>query len=53
MIFCMTVLGSPAGLLVTGCGVDMGPLAMEMSENGFGLAPAMGIDGAVWRYGLD
>ena len=49
----MTMLGSPAGLLVTTCGVDMGPLAMAMPENGFGFAPAMGLDGAVWRSGSD
>ena len=53
MIVCMTVLGPPAGLLVTSCGVDMGPLAMAMSENGSGFALAMGLDGAVWRSGLD
>ena len=49
MTVCMTVLGPPVGLLVTCCGVDMGPLAMVMPKNGSGLAPAMGLDGAVWR----
>ena len=51
MIVCMTVLGPPVGLLVIGCGVDMGPLAMAMPKNGSGFAPAMGLDGAVWRSG--
>ena len=51
MIVCMTVLGPPAGLLVTGCGVDVGPLAMAMPKNGSGFAPAMGLDGVVWRSG--
>ena len=36
-----------------GCGVDMGPLAMVMPKNGSGFAPAMGLDGAVWRSGSD
>ena len=53
MTVCMTVLGPPAGLLVTGCGVDMGPLTMAMLENGSGFAPAMGLDGPVWRSGSD
>ena len=51
MRICMTVLGTPVGLLVIGCGVDMGPLAMAMPKNGSGFAPAMGLDGAVWRSG--
>ena len=38
---------------MTSCGVDMGPLAKVMLKNGFGLAPAMGLDGAVWRFGSD
>ena len=46
-------LGPPAGLLVTGCGVGMGSLAMEMSKNGSGLAPSMGLDGAIWRSSSD
>ena len=53
MTVCMTVLRPPTGLLVTTCGVDMGPLAMAMLENGSGFAPAMGLDGAVWRSGSD
>ena len=53
MIVCMTMLGILAGLLVTTCGVDMGPLAMAMPKNGSGFAPAMGLDGAVWRSGSD
>ena len=51
MKVCMTLLGPPAGLLVTGCDVDMGPLAMVMLKNGSGLTPAMGLDGVVWRSG--
>ena len=53
MTFSMTVLGPPAGLLVTSCGVDMGPLAKVMPENGFELAPTIGLDGAVWRSSSD
>ena len=53
MIVCMTVLGPLAGLLVIIWGVDMGPLAISMPKNGSGFAPAMGLDGAVWRFGLD
>ena len=53
MIVCMSVLGPPAGLLVIVCGVDMGPLATVMPENGSGFAPAMGLDGAVCRSGSD
>ena len=53
MTVSMTVLGPPAGLLVIGCGVDMGPLAMAMLENGSGFVPAMGLDVTVWRYGSD
>ena len=47
MIVCMTVLGPPAGLLVIIFGLDMGPLAMAMLENGFGFTLAMGLDGVV------
>ena len=47
MMVCMTMLGPPAGLLVTVYGVDMGPLAISMLKNGSRFAPAMGIDGAV------
>ena len=42
-----------AGLLVIVCGVDMGPLAIAMPENGSRFAPAMGLDGVVWRSGSD
>ena len=51
MTVCMTVLGPPTGLLVTSCGVDMRPLAMAMPENESRFALAMGLDGAVWRFG--
>ena len=47
------MLGPPAGLLVIVCGVDMGPLAISMPENGSGFAPAMGLDGAVCRSSSD
>ena len=53
MIFCMTVLGPPVGLLVIICGVEMGPLVISIPENGSGFAPAMGFDGVVCRSGLD
>ena len=53
MTVCMTVLGPLARLWVTSCDVDMGPLAMGMPENGSGFALTMGLDGAVWRSGLD
>ena len=53
MIVCMIVLRPPAGLLVIGCGVDMGPLAMVMPENGSGFAPVVGLDGVVRRSGSD
>ena len=53
MTICMNMLGPPIGLLVIGCGVDMGPLAMVMSKNGSRFAPAMGLDGAIWRSGSD
>ena len=49
----MTVLGELARLWVTGCDVDMGPLAKVRSKNGSGFALAKGLDGAVWRFGLD
>ena len=51
MIICMTVLGPPARVLVLVCGVDMGPLAITMPENGSRFEPAMGLDGAVCRSG--
>ena len=53
MIVCMTLFAPHAGLLVTGCGVDMGPLYMAMPKNGSGFAPTMGLDGEVWRSGSD
>ena len=53
MIVCMTVLGPPVELLVIICGVEMGPLAMAMPENGSGFAPAMGLNGVVWRSSSD
>ena len=49
----MTVLGPLARLWVKSCDVDMGPLAKVKPENGSGLALAMGLDGAMWRSGLD
>ena len=51
MTVCITMLGPPAGLLVIFCGVDMGPLAITMPENGSRFEPAMGLDGAVCRSG--
>ena len=53
MTVCMTVLGPLAGLLVTGCGVDRGPLAKVMPENGSRFALAMGLDGVICRSGPD
>ena len=53
MIVSMTVLGILATLWVTGCDVDMGPLAKVRPENGSRFALAMGLDGAVWRSGSD
>ena len=53
MTVCMTVLGPPIGVLVVCCGVDMGPLAITTTKNGSGFALAMGLDGAVLRYGSD
>ena len=53
MKFCMTMLGPPAWLLVIGCDVDMCPLAMVMPKNGSGFSSTMGLDGAIWRSGLD
>ena len=51
MILYMTVLRLLVKLWVTGCDVDMGPLAKVSLENGSGFA--LGLDGAVWRSGLD
>ena len=53
MIVCMTVLGPLAKLWVTGCDVDMGPLAKVRPKNGSGFALDKGLDGVVWRSGLD
>ena len=53
MTICMTVLGPLAKLWVTGCDVDMGPLAKVRPENGSGFVLAMGLDGAVWRSSSD
>ena len=51
MTVCITMLGPPQGLLVIASGVDMGPLAIAMLENGSGFAPTMGLDGAVCKSG--
>ena len=51
MTFCMTILGTLSRLWVTGCDVDMGPLAKVSLENGSRFALAMGLDGVVWRSG--
>ena len=53
MTVCMTVLGPLATLWVTHCDVDMGPLAEVRLENGSRFAVAMGLDGAVCRFGSD
>ena len=53
MIVCMTMLGPLSKLWVTGCDVDMGPLAKVRPKNGSEFAVAMGRDGAVWRFGSD
>ena len=53
MTVCMTVLGPLSRLWVIGCGVDMGPLAKVMPENGSGFALAMGLDGVVCRSSSD
>ena len=47
MIVCMTMLGPLAKLWVTGCDVDMGPLAKVRPKNGSRFVLAMGLDGAV------
>ena len=47
MTDCMTVLGPLSRLWVTGCDVEMGPLAKVRLENGSGFALAKGLDGAV------
>ena len=43
----MTMLGPLAKLWVTGCDVEMGPLAKVRPKNGSGFALAMGLDGVV------
>ena len=43
----MTVLGPHYRLWVTGCDVDMGPLAKVRPKNGSRFVLAMGLDGAV------
>ena len=53
VIVCMTVLGLLATLWVTGCDVDMCPLAKVRPKNGSGFAVAMGLDGAVWSSGSE
>ena len=53
MTVCKNVLGPLGRLWVTGCDVDMGPLAKVMPKNGSRFALAMGLNGAVWRSGLD
>ena len=53
MTVCMTMFGPLVGLWVTGCDVDMGPLAMGMPKNGSGFALAMGLDGAVCSSGSE
>ena len=53
MIVCMTMLGPLAKMWVTGCDVDMGPLAKVKPKNGSEFAVAMGIDGVVWRSSSD
>ena len=53
MTVCMTVLGPPVGVLVVVWGVYMGPLVITKPENGSGFAPAMGLDGAVYRSSSD
>ena len=53
MTLCITTLGTPAGLLVIVWGVDMGPLAISMPKNVSGIAPSMGLDGAVCGSGSD
>ena len=49
----MAMIGPPARLLVIICGVDVGPLAIAMLKNGSRFAPALGLDGAVCKSGLD
>ena len=53
MMVCMTMLGPLAEVLVEVWGVDMGPLPITKEKNGYGFAPAMGLDGAVCRSKSD
>ena len=53
IIVCITMLGPLSKLWVTGCDVDMGPLAKVRPKNGSRFVAAMGLDGAVWRFGSD
>ena len=53
MIVCMNVIAPLAKFWVTGCDVDLGPLAKVRPENGSGFALATGLDDAVWRSGSD
>ena len=53
MMVCMTMPGPPIGVLVVVWSVDMGPLLITEPKNGFGFAPAMGLNGAICRSGLD
>ena len=47
----MTVLGPPTGVLVVVWGMDVGTFPITKPENGSGFASAMGLDGAVCKYG--
>ena len=53
MMVCLTMLGPPVGVLVVVCGFDMGPLVITTLKTGSRFAPAMGLDGAMCRSGLD
>ena len=53
MMVCMTMLGPLAGVLVVVWGMDMGPLPITKPKNGSEFAPAMELDGAICRFGLD
>ena len=53
MTVCMTMLGPLSKLWVTGCDVDMGPLAKVRPENGSRFAVAMRLYGVVWSSGSD
>ena len=51
MIVFIIFLGPPTRVLVVVWGMDMGPLPITKLENESGFAPAMGLDGAVCRFG--